>query len=788
MSLRASLQTARVVDPEQWPQATYPLGANPCGDDVSFAVYSRRATRVELELYADAMGSAPVLTCSLQQNPVDHVWRAKISGVPQGTLYGFRCWGPNWPWQPGWQRGGSNVGFLSDFDAAGNRFNPNKLLFDPYARELSHDRETPESLARGDTIEAFSTGPLPYRGRPSREFDTALVAPKGLYLRLPASDPALRPRIPTERAFVYEAHLRGLSRHPSATELGRLLRGVSGFESVVGVPARLRGTYAGAAYLAPYLKALGITTLELMPVFESENALCRTDAPGGNYWGYMTMGYFAPDRRYAHDRSPGGPTREFQAMVKAFHAAGLEVYLDVVYNHTGEGGNWRGRVDTTGFVCLGGFDAVEYYLHSTEGQVVEGATGCGNQINSRSPIAQRLVMDSLAYWVEQFGIDGFRFDLAPVLGRGDGTTPQDHSILSHRFHRDHPLLAAIIALGHRHDVEMIAEAWDLWSYEVGNFPSGWSEWNGRYRDAVRRFMAGAGNALDFCQMLDGDPLHHAGRGGPHRSINFVVAHDGFTLLDLVSYRKKSNDGAWPFGPSDGGSDDNLSMDCEGSHEVRRRKLRNFWLTLCISRGVPMVVAGDEFGRTQNGNNNPWCIDSVGTWTNYAMLGTSAPTRLPTEGGGAYHDNFGLAAGSPDRNPLFRFVAALTRLRQGRVTFAQTAYGEASPTSVQYLFTREDGVSHPGDGNRCLRLYITGSRVGEQDLLVLFNLWTDSVEFQLPALSDGRCWRRRIDTSSVAEADNNLFDLSEPESLASSYRVAADSVVLLVAVAPVPSGQ
>jgi glycogen operon protein len=565
-------------------------------------------------------------------------------------------------------------------------------------------------------------------------------------------------------------------------DLARILRNVDGFDQVVGVPSVLRGTYAGAAYLAPYLKALGFTTVEWLPVQDTENALNGRGSAVANYWGYMTMGYFAPDRRYSFDRAAGGPTREFKNMVRAFHDQGLEVYLDVVYNHTGEAGNFEKRRDTTGFVSLGGFDAAEYYMETHEGLIIEGATGCGNQLNCSSPVAQELVLDSLRYWIRTMGIDGFRFDLAPVLGRTPNAFERTAWDDQRRFFRDHPLLSAIRDLGRTEEVEMIAEAWDLWGYEVGNFPSDWGEWNGRYRDAVRRFVRGDGNTREFADMMNGDILHFNDRGGAQHSINFITAHDGFTLLDLVSYDCKRNHQPWPFGPSDGGTGENLSWDCGGSPAIRRQQLRNYWTILMLSRGVPMVVAGDELARTQNGNNNPWAIDSVGTWTNYRMIGLSAPTSLPTEGEGRYEENFGTALGDRLRNPLFSFTRYVVHLRSA---WALTVPGtprsvSAEPFShLSFTFLREDGKTPIHDGLRCVMMCVNDGASSLLSMVLFINCWSSQVCFFVPKLPRGYEWCRVIDTAVWAEPDDNCWPVDTAEPVFDSYWVHAHSVVVLM---------
>jgi glycogen operon protein len=768
------------IDQAAWNDARYPLGAHPLGEGITFAVYSRHATRILLELYEQPTGASARYDYWLVRNPADDIWRAQVAAVPFGTFYAFRCFGPNWEYRENWSRDHCNLGFISDVDAAGNRFNPNKVLFDPYARELSHDKETPAMRQAGHHGGMYATGGGDYLGVVSREFDTGHWAPKGIVLASDQTSTGIRPRLPPEKAIVYEAHVRGLTRHPSASNLRTLLVDIPGFEAVSDVPETLRGTYAGAALMAKYLKALGFTTIELLPVHESANDNNPDDAPGGNYWGYMTFGYFAPDRRYASDRSPGGPTREFKQMVKAFHDEGLEVYLDVVFNHTGEGGNW-GSNDVTGFVSFGGFDAIEYYQLADNGDLVGGATGCGNQLNFSNPVAHELVMDSLTYWLDEMGVDGFRFDLAPVLGRTPDAAEREHWGEQKRFSQTHPLLDRIRDLGADRHVEMIAEAWDMWGYEVGNFPAGWGEWNGRYRDAIRRFLKGDGNIRAFIEQVNGDYHSFNDQGGPQRSINFIVAHDGFTLMDLVSYNEKNNLADWPFGPSDGGNDSNDSWDSGGDEALRRQRLRNFWTIQFFSRGVPMTVWGDEFGRTQNGNNNAYNIDSVATWNNYAMIATNRPTAIPTGDGGAYHDNFGTGINADGRNPLFRFAASIADLRHRHPCLRQRKYGDwlmDSGEDVTYQFKRAEGLSDIADGDRCLWLRIDGSAVKDHDFLLLINMDSHPHRFGIP-LDEGREWRRIIDTAAWAETRCNLWSLEDDaEPMMGEYEVSPWSIVVL----------
>ena len=768
------------LDSHLWADATYPLGAHYQGDSVTFAVYSKNASQILLEIYDRPTGENAKYDYWLTKNPNDDTWRAKIAGIGHGSYYAFRCWGSNWQFDQKWQRGHSNAGFQADVDDFGHRFNPNKVLFDPYARELSHDLETPAMIAAGENAGIYATGEGDYKGVIRRQYDTGKWSPKGIVIAPDGTSTGTRPRLGAEKAIIYEAHVRGLSHHPSASRLEDILKGITGFEEVANVPDQYRGTYAGAGYMAKYLKALGFTTIELLPVQETANDNNPDDRPGGNYWGYMTFGYFAPDRRYAYDRSPGGPTREFKAMVKAFHDQGMEVYLDVVYNHTGEGGNW-GSNDVTGFVSFGGFDVVEYYQLTDEHYLVDGATGCGNQLNFSHIVTCNLVLDSLIYWLETMGVDGFRFDLAPVLGRTPSSHEREDWGKQKQFFPKHPLLEKIEQLGKKYDAEMIAEAWDIWGYEVGNFPTGWGEWNGRYRDAIRRFCKGDGNTFKFIEQVNGDYHNFHDQGGPHKSISFIVAHDGFTLMDLVSYNNKNNLNPWPFGPSDGGNNNNDSWDSGGDQALRRQRLRNFWTIQFLSRGVPMTVWGDEFGRSQNGNNNPYNIDCLATWNNYDMIATRSPHLLPTGYREAYHNNFGTGTNQEERNPLFIFAAYIAHLRNNHIALKQRRYGDMvlnAGNSVTYLFKKPDGVSDLTAHARSIWFLIDGSAVGDHDFLVLINMYHLPVDFRLPSPGNNYRWVRLIDTAAWAETNYNCWSVEQGAVIADRYKVNGFSIVVL----------
>jgi glycogen operon protein len=819
------------VDEASWAEGNWPLGARlegggrgRGGDRCTFAVHAPAAERLLLEVYDEAFGADaalefPMACCA------DGIWRARLCGVSQGCLYGYRAWGPNWRYDPAWARGGSRSGFVSDVDAAGNRFNPNKLLIDPYAREISHEKLCPQMLADGDDAGCYGTGGadidpgqvylgplawrqptgweqlprgqglastpltqgLPARGQSSpsprpnrREIDTGPVAPKSVVVR-PGGSFGKKPGLPPEDAIIYEAHIRGLTAHPSASRLASICSGLEGFERAADVPDGLRGTYAGAALMAPYIKALGFSAVELLPVQETAAGLCPQGRPGGNFWGYMTTSFFAPDRRYAADKGSGGPTREFKAMVKAFHDEGIEVYLDVVYNHTAEGGVWDASRASTEILSFRGLDNAGYYaLCPGDKSSYWESTGCGNNLNAGSSVVRALVLDSLAYWLDEMGVDGFRFDLAPVLGRVHRE--------NYGFDPRGELLVSIADLAASRNAEVIAESWDtvLGGYQVGNFPNRWAEWNGRYRDSVRRFMKGdPGGPISPADALHGDWLHFEDQGGPELSINFVDAHDGFTLADLVSYNAKSNGGSWPFGPSDGGSDSNDSWDsawaapasgCPDYRAFRRQRWRNFVAFLMLSRGVPMLVYGDELCRTQNGNNNPYNLDSPATWNNYDSIRTDSPQAVPTGAGGqSYHDNFGPDSVVDGWSACFRFLSFMVRLRRGSRALRQGSY------DMSIAYSRPDGsAGYDSDVDEAFCARIDGSAVDDRDFLLLVNLSYETVHFRIAAPDEGTRWTRIVDTAHWAESWNNVWEPEEAEPIGQDYEAKACSIVILEA--------
>ncbi|MBI2385067.1 MAG: glycogen debranching protein GlgX [Elusimicrobia bacterium] len=549
------------------PGRPYPLGASYDGAGVNFALFSRNAARVEVCLF-DSPDATKETDCFPLPEQTDMVWHGYRRGLKPGQLYGYRVHGPYEP-------------------AAGHRFNPSKILFDPYGKAVGRDLSWDDSL-------------FGYRiGDPKADLsnDPRDSAPYGM-LSAVADDVFdwrgdAPPRIPWHKTVIYEAHVKGLTKlHP-------------------GLPEAVRGTYAGVGSkpVVEHLRSLGITSLELLPVqhFLRDRHLLEKGLT--NYWGYNTLSYFAPHSAYAVD--PSNAVVEFKEMVRSLHAAGIEVILDVVYNHTAEGS----QLGPT--LSLRGIDNAAYYRLAEDPRYYTDFSGCGNSLNMREPRVLQLIMDSLRYWTTEMRVDGFRFDLASALARE--LYEVDHlSAFFDIIHQD-PVLSR---------VKLIAEPWDLGEggYQVGNFPLGWAEWNGRYRDAVRALWKDRSTRMaEFATRLAGssDLYEHSGRK-PCASVNFITCHDGFTLQDLVSYDGKHNE-ANKDGDKDG-TDDNKSWNCgaEGPTDdpavlaLRERQKRNLMATLLLSQGVPMILGGDELSRTQRGNNNAYAQDNELSWTSWTL--------------------------------------------------------------------------------------------------------------------------------------------------------------------------
>jgi isoamylase len=677
-----------------WPGAPYPLGATWDGWGTNFALFSEAADRVQLCLFSDDEDENGVLTESrIDLTEVDgFVWHVYLPGVAPGQRYGYRVHGPYDP-------------------PRGLRCDGSKLLLDPYGKAVEGDVSWDESL--------FSYQFAHPRKRNTT--DSAPHMPKNVVIN-PFFDWGhdRAPQIPYHETVIYEAHVRGLTlRHPD-------------------VPPHQRGTYAGVAHpsVVAHLQRIGVTAVELMPVhqFVPEQSLVARGLT--NYWGYNTIGFLAPHNRYSSAGQRGEQVAEFKAMVKALHQAGIEVILDVVYNHTAEGDH-RGPT-----LSFRGIDNGAYYrLDGTEPWRYLDYTGCGNSLNARHPHALQLVMDSVRYWILEMHVDGFRFDLASALAR----ELHDVDRLSTFFDlvQQDPVVS---------QVKLIAEPWDVGEggYQVGNFPPLWTEWNGKYRDTVRDFWRGHPDTTpEFASRLVGSSDLYATSGRrPVASINFVTCHDGFTLHDLVSYNSKHNEANGENNRD--GADDNRSWNCgaEGPtddravNELRARQKRNFLVTLFLSQGTPMLLAGDELGRTQAGNNNAYCQDNELSWLDWSLAAAGRDLLQFTE----------TVASLRRDHPVFR----RRRFFRGR----QDEPGDES-SDILWLtpggkeMTQEDWEAGYAQS---LAVYLNGEAITEPDprggriiddrFLLLFNAQPDSLTFTLPEASLAAGWEVVIDTSSA----------------------------------------
>jgi isoamylase len=588
-----------------------------------------------------------------------------------------------------------------------------------------------------------------------RHIDSAPFAAKAIALGDEAADLGAAPTRALRDDIIYEVHVRGLTRNDP------------------GVPAALRGTYAGAALKADYLADLGVTAIELLPIQETQDDQndLEVGTAGDNYWGYATLSFFAPDRRFAADRSPGGPTREFQAMVRAFHDRGIKVYLDVVYNPTGEGGLWNASGEVAELLSFRGLDNATYYELAGGGRFYHDNNGVAGNVNVADPAVRDLVIDSLAYWHRAMGVDGFRFDLAAVLGNRCTTDcfqfdKLESANILNRAVRSLPVRPEAGGAG----VDLIAEPWAIGAYEMGNFPSGWAEWNGTYRDALRadQNLLGVETVTpgELATRIAGssDLFQDDGRK-PWHSINFLVAHDGFTLKDLYSCSGKNNGQAWPFGPSDGGEDHNRSWDHGGDPAAQRQAARTGLALLMLSAGVPMMTGGDEFLRSQRCNNNAYNLDSEGNWLDWnAASGQDAFTRF-------VRGLMRFRASHPALRPADFFRG---RDRDGNglkdITWLRDDGGEADPGYMaagdrHFLAYRLDG----GD-----------ARDTAASIYVAYNGWSGPVAATLPPARAGKSWYRVADTAAWMESLSNFENTPDQDRLdGTRYQLAGRSLLLLV---------
>ncbi|MDO6430531.1 glycogen debranching protein GlgX [Flavitalea sp. BT771] len=703
-----------------FPGEPFPLGAYWDGKGVNFALYTRHAEGVELCLFRQAKGEKEYQRIRLTERSHD-IWHIYIEGLGPGQLYGYRVYGPYEP-------------------ENGHRFNPNKLLLDPYAKSTCSVMEWDDSLfgyEMGKDDLSFS------------ELDNAALAPKAVVIDHHfdwEGDEA--PRTAYHNSIIYETHIKDLTR------------------LMPGIPDEIRGTFSALAHpvLIDHLKKLGITAVELMPVQQSISERHLEEKGLTNYWGYHTIGFFSPDIRFYNGKEIGGQVREFKNAVKELHKAGIEVILDVVYNHTGEG-NQLGPT-----LSFKGIDNAEYYRLAEDKRFYFDYTGTGNTLNTRLPNVLQLVMDSLRYWVLEMHVDGFRFDLAAALAR----ELHDVNRLSAFFsiiYQD-PVLS---------QVKLIAEPWDVGEggYQIGQFPPGWAEWNGLYRDSMRNYWRGADSMLaEFAERFTGSSdLYKNDNRNPTASINFITSHDGFNLTDLVSYERRHNEANGE--NNQDGHQDNLSWNCgvegptedPGINALRRRQKLNFLTTLLLSQGVPMLLCGDEAGHTKQGNNNTYCQDNELSWIDWEKA---------------------------DRE-LMELTSRLIHFRRVHPVFSRKNWFMGKPirrrglTDIAWFLP--DGAEmeeeHWKTGfAKSLAIFLNGKGISSVDernepivddsFYIIFNAHFESLDFRLPDQKFGKCWKKIWDTADMAACTAGEEGVKEDcQPAESSLKVAERSVVVLV---------
>jgi glycogen operon protein len=682
---------------EQLTGRSYPLGATLNGSGANFSLYSRSAVKVQLLLFEEESAQASrTINLDTRLHRTYHYWNVFVPEVKAGQLYGYRVHGPSEP-------------------ARGMRFDSTKVLLDPYGLGVV----VPPNYSREAAAQPG---------------DNALTSMKSVVVDPSTYDwegdkPLHRP---SARTIIYEMHVRGFTRNPNS-----------------GVAVARRGTYAGLIEKIPYLRDLGITAVELLPVFQFD----AQDCPPGrvNYWGYAPVSFFAPHQAYSSRPDPLGPVDEFRDLVKALHRAGLEVILDVVFNHTAEGG------DNGPILCFRGFENEAYYILEGDGSGYANYSGTGNTLNANHPVVRRLILDSLRYWVGQMHVDGFRFDLASILARdANGTVLRNPPVLWDI--ESDPLLAG---------TKLFAEAWDAAGlYQVGSFVGdSWKEWNGRFRDDTRDFFRGTeGSLRRFADRMIGSPdIYGHEEREPEQSVNFVTCHDGFTLNDLVSYNEKHNDENGE--QNRDGANDNRSWNCglEGPtddpaiEKLRAQQVKNFLTVTLLSLGVPMILMGDEVRRTQGGNNNAYCQDNETSWFDWSLRNKHKATH--------------------------RFLKLLAERRLLRGT-----KHEDKRISLNRLIRDSEKAWHgvrqsePDWGDRSHSVALTVEFRQEKSLLhLIFNAYWEALDFALPIpkSASGTPWHRWIDTA--RESPDDIKPWTEaPAVTEQTYRVAARSVVVLYA--------
>lgn len=704
------------LDTSTYPGEPYPLGATYDGKGTNFALYTENAEKVELCLFCPDDLRTETFRVNVKERS-HNVWHVYIPEIEPGQLYGYRVYG----------RFAPKEGF---------RFNPNKLLIDPYAKAIAGAIDWHPSLF-GYKLDS------PEKDLSFNEEDSAPYIPKSVVIESNFDwEGEQRLNIPYHKSIIYEIHVKGFTMcHPD-------------------IPENIRGTYAGLAHPVTinYLKKLGITAIELMPVHHFVRDSYLKDKDLHNYWGYNSIGFFAPEARYSSTQEIGEQVIEFKQMVKALHKAGIEVILDVVYNHTAEG-NELGPT-----LCFKGIDNCSYYrLEENNKQYYKDYTGTGNTLNARMPDVLRLIMDSLRYWITEMHIDGFRFDLASTLARELHEVDRLGSFFD-IIHQD-PTIS---------QVKLIAEPWDIGEggYQVGKFPPGWGEWNGKYRDCLRDYWRGADSMLgEFAERFTGSSdLYKDDNRSPTASINFITAHDGFTLQDLVSYNEKHNEDNKE--DNRDGENHNRSWNCgeEGPTnnpeivELRERQKRNFLTSLFLSQGVPMLVAGDEFGRSQGGNNNAYCQDNEISWINWSNINQKQLEFCQK------------LIALRTNHPVFRRRRWFTGVPIKGIGLEDIAWFLPEGTEMpdenwNHDYAKSLGVFLNGHGIRAAGL--KGQQVFDNSFYIIFNAHYEAIQFTLPPAKYAKDWIKVLDTKDT-DSESTEYCYAAGDSIVTEGR----SIILL----------
>lgn len=729
--------------------------------DLNFAVASKNATHINLYIFDKPVNGKVISTVEMKKQGSN--WVTKLDKSSQDKMgldveankplyYGYRAWGPNWEYDPNWQPG-SGLGFMSHVDKKGNRFNPNKLLTDPYAKELSHDPISPQVQGRYIDERYYATGNDNYLT------DTAELSPKGVFVYQKQVSTGEKPQRAIKDDVIYETHLRGFSMLDEK------------------IPEKYRGTYKGAAMKAKYLKQLGVTMVEFLPVHEFDDDKNELDdIKNKNYWGYQTLNFFSPNRRYAYDKSAGGPTKEFQEMVKAFHDEGIKVCLDVVYNHTGEGGTW-GNKDVTTMYSMKGLDSRSYYESTQDNQSFWDNSGCGANMNSANPLTSDLISNSLKYWSEDMGVDAFRFDLAPVLvNTVEKSTYRDDWKREEGFYYDSQKSPVLDKIGKKLDirtddgtkgsVDLIAEPWACGdgTYRVGQFPTTWKEWNDGFRNVIRGLFnrQEKTSMSEIARAIAGSSDKF--QGDKTRSVNFITCHDGFTMKDLFSYNNPYNNNPNFFADGGTSGEGNISWDNFNDFKRQIKAMKNAFATLLVSKGIPMISGGDEIMKTQMGNNNAYCLDSKQNYINWNL--------------------------DKEQKNMQEFVKKATAFRHAHPALKDLKFFEGKDHNNNGLkdvtwmrpdSSEADGAYLDNPENIFLGCRIDGTEYSDSaaSIYTVINKGDWDVNMTLPKNLDGKQWYLVADTADESEIDGNFAKQGKEVKVGQNYVSSPRSTMIFI---------